>query len=68
MTPDEERNYIRDDLRSLDATRGKLEKILRLFPYELVPIESTIQKLHQYGEKFFDITFPPTDSSAYRYD
>ena len=47
------------------AERQKADGILKLFPYELKSIDEIKAKSEQHKIKFFDIDFPPLDSSAF---
>ena len=39
--------------------------MLKLYAYELKPIDSIIERLDQFKVNFYDITFPPEDYSAF---
>jgi hypothetical protein len=64
MNPQIEKR-LASDKSKIDQALETSSQVLRLFPFELKEISEIQAKVNDHNLKFIDITFPPSDESAF---
>lgn len=56
---------MKEEMSKMSTLSQKQNQLLKLFAFELSPIEDIQAKVKSNNTTFYDITFPPVDASAF---